>query len=91
VEAITFDYVIAARETMSLPLLLHEMVHVVQYRLLGEKRFSRLYVKGFFAAGGYHAIPLERCASEMEQRYLTAKEPFDVESEIANWINRGLF
>ena len=55
------------------------------------KAFARLYVKGFFAAGGYHAIPLERCALEMERRYLTAKEPFDVEREIANWIESGWF
>jgi len=55
------------------------------------KRFSRLYVKGFFAARGYHAIPLERRAFEMEQQFLNAKEPFDVESEIANWNNRGSF
>jgi hypothetical protein len=91
VEAITFDHVIAARESMRLPLLFHEMVHVVQYRLLGVKAFARLYVKGFFAAGGYHAIPLERCALEMEQRYLTAKEPFDVEGEITKWIDGKLF
>ena len=31
VEAITFDHVIAAREEMGLPLLFHELVHVVQY------------------------------------------------------------
>jgi len=58
---------------------------------LGVKRFSRLYVKGFFAARGYHAIPLERRAFEMEQQFLNAKEPFDVESEIAKWNNRGSF
>jgi len=86
VEAITFDYVIAAREEMGLPLLFHELVHVVQYRLLGVKAFSRLYVNGFFAGGGYHGIPLERCASEMEQRFLIGKEPFDVEAEVRKWI-----
>jgi len=90
VDAITFDYVIAAREPMGLPLLFHEMVHVVQYRRLGVKAFARLYVKGFFAAGGYHGIPLERCALEMEERFLTAMEPFDVEAEVLKWNERGL-
>jgi hypothetical protein len=91
VEAITFDNVIAARETMGLPLLFHEMVHVVQYRRLGVKTFARLYVRGYFAAGGYHGIPLERCALEMEQRYLTTKEPFDVGAEVTKWIDDKLF
>jgi len=86
VAAITFDYLIAAREEMGLPLLFHELVHVVQYRLLGVKAFSRLYVNGFFAGGGYHGIPLERCASEMELRFLIGKEPFDVEAEVRKWI-----
>jgi len=91
VDAITFDYVIAARETMGFPLLFHEMVHVIQYRLLGVKAFARLYVKGFFAGGGYHGIPLERCALEMEQRFINGPEPFDVEGEIAKWFADKLF
>ena len=91
VDAITFDYVIAAREPMGLPLLFHEMVHVVQYRLLGVKAFARLYVQGFLAGGGYHGIPLERCALEMEQRFVNAREPFDVEVEVAKWIRGRLF
>ncbi len=90
VEAITFGHVIAAREVMSLALLFHEMVHVVQYRLLGMTRFSRLYVRDFFGAGGYHAIPLERCAFDLEQRF-KAEEPFDVEAEISKWIDGDLF
>ncbi len=91
VEAITFDYVIAAREPMGLPLLFHEMIHVLQYRILGVKRFACLYVRGFFKGGGYHAIPLEACACALEQRYLTAKEPFDVEAEVSKWIDHDLF
>ncbi len=90
VEAITFGHVIAAREPMGLPLLLHEMVHLVQYRILGVKRFSRLYVRGFFGAGGYHAIPLERCAFDLERRFVEAEEPFDVEAEISKWIRDDL-
>jgi len=86
-DAITFDHVIAAREPMGLPLLFHEMVHVLQYRLLVVKAFARLYVRGFFTGGGHHGFPLELCALEMEQRFINTPEPFDVESEIAKWID----
>ena len=64
---------------------------MVQYRLLGVNRFSRLYVRGFFGAGGYHAIPLERCAFELEQRFVAAPEPFDVEAQVSKWIDGDLF
>ena len=89
--AITLDYLIASHSPMSLPLLFHELVHVVQFRLLGVKTFSRLYVRGFLAGGSYGSIPLERCAFDLGHRFETSREPFNVESEIENWIKRKLF
>jgi hypothetical protein len=90
-EAITFDCVIATREDMGLPLLFHEMVHAVQYRLLGVSAFAKLYVRGFLTGGGYHGIPLEQCAFDLERRFVEDKEPFDVEAEISRWILGDLF
>ena len=89
--AITLDYVIASRAPMSLSLLFHELVHLVQFRLLGVRTFSRLYVRGFLAGGSYHGIPLERCAFELGHRFETDGQPFDVELEVGNWIKRKLF
>ena len=77
-ERITFDNVIASREPMSLPLLFHELTHVIQYRLLGLDRFAELYVRGFLTGGGYHGIPLETCAYALERRFISDKEPFAV-------------
>jgi hypothetical protein len=65
------------------------MVHLLQFRLLGVKAFSRLYVKGFFATRSYDAIPLERCAFELETRFLAVGEPFNVTAEVQNWITDG--
>ena len=56
--AITFDHVIACREPMTPSLLFHELVHVVQYRLLGVRIFSGHYIHGFLNSGSYHRIPL---------------------------------
>ncbi len=51
-------------------LLFHELVHVVQYRLLGIGGFIHGYVTGWAAAGFvYEAIPLEREAFDLEQRF----------------------
>ena len=51
VDAITFDHVIAARETMGLPLLFHEMVHVVQDRLLRRESVRAALRKGLLCGG----------------------------------------
>ena len=51
VDAITFDHVIAARETMGLPLLFHEMVHVVQDRLLRREGVRAALRKGLLCGG----------------------------------------
>jgi hypothetical protein len=89
--AITLDYLIASRAPMSLSLLFHELVHVVQFRLLGVKLFSRLYLRGFLSGGSYYGIPLERCAFELGRRFETDRKPFDVNLEVGNWIKQGLF
>jgi len=89
--AITFDWVIASRVAMNASLLFHELVHVVQFRLLGIMEFSRLYIRGFLSGGSYYGIPLERCAFELERRFETEQLPFDVESEVTAWIERKLF
>ena len=87
--AITFDDLIASREPMEPSLLFHELVHVVQYRLLGVNEFARLYVRGFLEERQYGSIPLERCAFELERRFVMEGRAFSVEREVAAWIERG--
>jgi hypothetical protein len=89
--AITFDHIIACREPMQPSLLFHETVHVVQYRLLGVATFAHRYLHGFLNSGSYHDIPLERCAFELEQRLATDRNVFNVDAEVANWINAQRF
>lgn len=89
VEAITLDHVIAAREPMPLALLFHELVHVVQFRVLGLARFTWLYARGLLAGGSYDAIPLEQCAYEFEGRFRRGASGFSVEMEIREWLRDG--
>jgi hypothetical protein len=86
-EAITFDHIIACRKAVTPSLLVHELVHVVQYRLLGVATFAHRYVHGFLSSGSYHDIPLERCAFELEQRFIAGGPVFNVEAEVTNWID----
>jgi hypothetical protein len=54
-----------------LPLLFHELVHVVQYRTLGVHRFIDRYVRGWMENGSvYLRIPLEAHAYDLQSRYV---------------------
>lgn len=56
-----------------LPLLFHELIHVLQYQELGLHRFVQLYVLGW-AVGGfrYEDISLERDAYELDGQFRSA-------------------
>ena len=73
---------LAALGTASDGVLFHELVHVVQFRLLGVREFSRQYVEGFLKSGSYEGIPLEVCAYELEARFEMSARPFAVEDEV---------
>jgi len=55
-------------------------------------RFAELYVRGFLNGGGYDAIPLERNAYMLGQRYeRNPAQHFSVADEVAGWIAEGKF
>jgi hypothetical protein len=80
-EALTLSDVIAARSPLSRSTLLHELVHVSQYRLLGIDQFGRRYLEEYLRSG-YEAMPLEVIAVELANR-LGAGEVFDVLGAVA--------
>ena len=88
--AITFDDVVVFHEPLTPQLIFHELVHVVQYRLLGVEEFARLYVRGYLQ-GGYEGTPLEICAYELDGRFIMGSVGFDVEAEVRAWIENGRF
>jgi len=88
--AITFDDVVVFHQAMTPQLIFHEMVHIVQYRLLGIDDFARLYVRGYLL-GGYEGTPLEVCAYELDGRFIMGSVGFDVEAEVRSWVVNGRF
>ena len=88
--AITYDEVVVFHEPLTPQLIFHELVHVVQYRLLGIEQFARLYIRGYLQ-GGYDGTPLEVCAYQLDGRFLMGSIGFDVEAEVRGWIDSGRF
>ena len=66
------------------PLIFHELVHVVQYEVLGVTDFIERYVRGWADNGfDYFRVPLEAHAYELQQRYETdPKRVFAVVEEM---------
>jgi hypothetical protein len=88
--AITFDDVVVFHDPLTPQLIFHEMVHVLQYRLLGIEEFARLYVRGYLQ-GGYDGTPLEVCAYQLDGRFIMGSVGFDVETEVRAWIEERRF
>ena len=70
--AITYDDVVVFHDPLTPQLIFHEMVHIVQYRLLGVDEFARLYVRGYLHSG-YSGTPLEVCAYELDGRFISGR------------------
>lgn len=65
--------------------IFHELVHAVQYELLGPDKFVELYLMGWINHGfNYAAIPLEMDAYELQNRFAADPEsPFAVKDEVS--------
>lgn len=73
----------ASADRIPLPLLFHELVHVVQYGLLGTREFARRYLGGWVEAGfRYGSIPLERTAYGLQTRFLAGTLAGPVEERV---------
>lgn len=69
----------------------HELVHVIQWRLLGPERFLTRYLQGLqnhdHNFREFRKSPLEAMAFDLQARFESAGQPFDVESEVASLLS----
>jgi hypothetical protein len=65
----------------------HELVHVVQWRLLGARNFLAAYAYGLLQFG-YRESPLETMAYALEDRFRQEAAPFDAEWVIQQQLPR---
>jgi len=95
VSAITYqDVVVMPRllpDVSRLPLVFHELVHVVQFDELGPERFLQRYLDEWVAAGfRYEGIGLELDAYALQRRFESAPlEPFDALKETRRLLFAG--
>ena len=66
----------------------HELVHVIQWRLLGPDRFLFLYANGL-ECFGYRQSPLEAMAYDAEAAFASSTAIFNVEKMVAEKLGTG--
>ena len=71
-------------------ILFHELVHVVQFEILGSRKHVELYLRAWAQNGyQYHRIPFEMQAHRLEARFERHEPPFSVreivEQELGQW------
>lgn len=64
----------------------HELVHVLQWQMLGAKNFVAAYADGLERIG-YRASPLETMAYTLENVFQTSPSPFDVAEVVRNQLS----
>lgn len=65
----------------------HEMIHVVQWLVLGPKRFLAAYAGGL-ERFGYRNSPLEVMAYDLQARFESEPEPFDAERLVRDGLTK---
>jgi hypothetical protein len=79
-EATTIDDVIVVNCPLPRSTLMHELVHVLQWRILGVYMFSARYLREL-STYGYESMPLEQMAVNLSRRYESG-ERFEVDEEL---------
>ena len=72
-------YFVRANQARDESLHFHELVHVIQWQLLGAKKFLALYADGL-ERFGYRQSPLEVMAFSLQHRFQCETQPFNVEA-----------
>jgi len=64
-------------------LLFHELVHIVQFEVLGPRRHLEVYLRGWIENGyRYDSIPIEEQARRLEARFSGQGPPFSVREAV---------
>jgi hypothetical protein len=80
-------YFVRSDHVHSESLHFHELVHVIQWRLLGPEKFLALYANGL-ERFGYRNSPLEEMAYNFQDRFDREAQPFDVEAACQSLIRK---
>ena len=65
----------------------HELIHIVQWRLLGPEHFLKLYADGL-ERYGYRDSPLEKMAYAAQAEFSRSKQAFDAQTLVLHELRK---
>jgi hypothetical protein len=68
-------------------LYFHELIHVVQWAVLGRRKFLAAYAEGL-EVYGYRDSPLEKMAYSAEETFANSPEPFNAEQFVLKELDK---
>ena len=75
-DSLTFLDVVVFNQELTERALFHALVHAVQIRILGLKRYSELWVDSFIRTKTHFTVPLEVHAFSMASKFLPSRGTF---------------
>jgi len=67
--SLTFEDVVVFHGDIAARTLFHALVHAVQFEVLGLKRYTELFVRGFLRTRSHISVPLEAHAFTLESKF----------------------
>lgn len=90
--SVTFLDVVVFNEGITARNLLHALVHVAQFEILGIGRYVELLLRGFLRTKSYSLAPLKAHAFALDGRYARNKNDiFSVEEEVREWVREDRY
>src|ERR1700730_527044 len=88
-EGITYldTFFVKRRSAAAEQLHFHELLHIIQWRLLGPEAFLATYAAGL-ETSGYRNSPLESMAYDAEASFCQSDQPFDAANLVAEKLRR---
>ncbi|MFZ0733432.1 MAG: hypothetical protein WAM79_13980 [Candidatus Sulfotelmatobacter sp.] len=90
-DSLTFIDVVVFNQQLSERALFHALVHSVQIRVLGLKRYAELWVQSFIRTKAHFTVPLEVHAFSLASKFLRPAERFSVEDNVLRWATDGRY
>ena len=90
--SLTFEDVVVFTSEITDRRLFHGLVHAVQFKALGLKHYTELFVRGFLRTRAFVSVPLEMHAFRLESKFAESPgAPFSVEEMVRLWNNQGRY
>lgn len=83
-DSLTFLDVVVFNQQLTERALFHALVHSVQIRVLGLRRYAELWVHSFIKTKAHFTVPIEVHAFSLASRFLRL-EKFSVEDHVQQW------